>query len=279
MVPDVPLCGPARTFVRRLDARRSGAPCLVDVFARRSPRPSPSRDAGQRLPPRSTGHATGGRTARRDDGAKRLGGGAFDHLRRAPLLPTGDLRGGRIDLLAGDDIDARPAAAYVYNPVDARHASLRGDQAFAWPLASTADGRIRDLSQLPAEADGCHDHIGLTLPQGAVDLLGADGTAGLRLTWDAASMPHALLWQHFLPSSSPWPGDVLAIEPTSSWGRTRSETMKRGEAQVVASGESIRTWMSIEVIERDPSDGRVPRPSAGARVTSHVVVEEQARRS
>lgn len=156
----------------------------------------------------------------------------------------------RRDVFAGGRIEMRPSAAFVYSQADPEHASLAGEQVFSWPIAPEVDGDWCDLASVPVEPDGRHDHVGLTLPSGTVDILDADGATGLRLTWDTKTMSYALLWQHFLPGSSPWPGDVLAIEPSSSDGRTRSESVEQGHERQVGIGERVRTWMAIEVLDR-----------------------------
>ncbi|MCC5948212.1 MAG: hypothetical protein JJT89_07120 [Nitriliruptoraceae bacterium] len=154
------------------------------------------------------------------------------------------------EVFAGGRLVMHPAAARVTSLADPPHASLAGEQDFPWPVATGIDGDAHDVSALPVDADGRHDHVEVALPDGVVDILDASATAGVRLAWDAAAMPYALLWEHFLPGSSPWPGDVFAIEPASAAGRTRTEAIALGHEREVGIGERLCTWMSIEVLER-----------------------------
>lgn len=145
---------------------------------------------------------------------------------------------------AGSQLLAAPQSARVTSLADPLNATLKENAEFAWPFAPLHRGGTENLSEIPTKADGRHDHINL-LGLNKVQILG--GNTELSLSWDSEFMSDALLWQHFLPFGSPWPGDVFAIEPTSAPGRTYSEAESTNSLVRVAPGSCISTWTSLQV--------------------------------
>ena len=141
-------------------------------------------------------------------------------------------------------IDASPHSAQVPALADPVNALLRGDREMSWPLATASDGRTVDVSQIPECADQRHDHISLE-GVAAVKIRGPRHTVDVE--WDGVCMPHALLWQHFSPPGSPWPGDVFAVEPMSAPGRTLDDAIASQALTYLDVDGSLETWASIRV--------------------------------
>lgn len=150
-------------------------------------------------------------------------------------------------VFAGGFIRATPGASVVASHADPANARLVEHAAFAWPEAPTSDGDSLDLSRVPAESDGRHEHV---LFQGidGIELVGPRHHVTMR--WDASDLPHALLWQHFRPLGSPWAGDVFAIEPMLAPGRTTQDAIDAGACRTIAPGASLTTTVSMRVAPR-----------------------------
>jgi galactose mutarotase-like enzyme len=156
----------------------------------------------------------------------------------------------RREIFAGGKIDAeRGSSAWVGSVGDPRHSQLQPHQTFLWPDALTHDGSATDRSSIPIGADGRHNHVVIAPPNGTVTL--TTGTrSGVRISWDTGTFSQALLWEHYKPASSPWDGDVLAVEPISAPSRTWDEAVAQGTTTIIRSGESLTYSCSIELIQR-----------------------------
>lgn len=116
---------------------------------------------------------------------------------------------------------------------------LAGHQHFTWPVARTEDARTVDVSAIPEQADGRHDHVSLRPAPGPVTLTAPRADFAVALQWDVETLPAAMLWQHFLPGTSPFAGDVFAVEPSSTPYRTHEETVAAGALRTLAPGTSV----------------------------------------
>ena len=143
---------------------------------------------------------------------------------------------------SGSNLIAEPTRSQVTSHADSASATLTENLEFDWPEAQKITGDSQDLSQVPLIADGRHDHINLI---GVSEVKLAGGADDVTLSWSSKEMPNVLLWQHFLPESSPWPGDVFAIEPTSAPGRTFTEAKASESLIKVGPGETISTWAHL----------------------------------
>lgn len=130
---------------------------------------------------------------------------------------------------------------------DPDNSQLSEHQTFLWPTAKAKGGKNVNVAAVPNEPDGRHNHIVLAPNQGSVVLASPSSTRA-KITWDTAAMGYALLWQHYQPISSPWKGDVLAIEPTSTPARTWEESKAQGTTRTVQPGETIAFGCSLELL-------------------------------
>ncbi|TQL48856.1 hypothetical protein FB562_1962 [Homoserinimonas aerilata] len=150
-------------------------------------------------------------------------------------------------LYSGGQLELRAISATSTSTADIANSTLRPENAFEWPNAPRTDGGVLDLAAIPVDADGRHDHVGLTIPDGAAAIRDNNGN-GIELSWGASKLPHALLWQHFRPEGSPWAnGDVFAVEPSSAPGRTFSESAAAGGVTTVDAEASVSWWTSLRV--------------------------------
>lgn len=159
-----------------------------------------------------------------------------------PCFPRALFAGGEIDLPRGSRV-------LTTSPVQAEAGFTRPDADSAWPEVAAAAGGFVDMSQIPAEPDGRHDHLSIEVPDGRLSLVGA--SRSVRLTWDAATLPHVLLWEHFLPQDSMWPGDVLGVEPVSARGRSMEDARLHGGLRMLDPGEVLNYWMELELVRDD----------------------------
>lgn len=144
----------------------------------------------------------------------------------------------------------RPTLASTGAPADNDNSVLVPDQHFDWPTARAARGGGVNLADVPTAADGRHDHISLV---GVASALVCGKRHTLDISWDAAMMPNALLWQHFRPVSSPWDGDVFALEPMSAPGRTYQDAVTSGNTLTIQAEETITFSMSMRVTRANSS--------------------------
>jgi hypothetical protein len=147
-------------------------------------------------------------------------------------------------VFAGGTLEVGPVPLVVASHADAASATLVEHSRSTWPRASTIGGGTTDLSAIPERSDGRHDHV-MVSETTTVGLVGR--RARVALSWDGGVLPFALLWEHFQPPGSPWDGDVLAIEPLSSRGRTTSEAAASGSMRVVPPGKRISWWMRLDL--------------------------------
>jgi galactose mutarotase-like enzyme len=160
----------------------------------------------------------------------------------------------RRGVFAGGRIDAPVASPGISGSQgDPEHSQLAPGQTFLWPSAHSKSGAELDLAEIPDEPDGRHNHAVLSGYDGCIAVSSPSGPR-VRVSWDAASMEHVLLWQHYRPKSSPWNGDVLAIEPTSTPARTWEESVAQETTKTVVPGESVTFGCSVEIV-LDPEHG------------------------
>ncbi|HST41040.1 MAG TPA: hypothetical protein VLK58_16110 [Conexibacter sp.] len=175
-----------------------------------------------------------------------------------PCFSRATFAGGRIELEA--------SAATVPDPwFQPEHATLAfGD--FNWPHAAAretspappagGDGAPHptttfDLSQLPADADGRHDHACLTMGSGSFRLIAPNaGPAGraLRIDFDRERFPYALLWQNFGAGDGfPFWGaaDTFAIEFSTMPGRSTPDALAAGAVSQLHPGEVVETSFTV----------------------------------
>lgn len=161
---------------------------------------------------------------------------------------------------AGGRIELEVASAEVPEPwFDPEHALLAHGP-FAWPVAparadraggdATAHATI-DLADVPASADGRHDHACLRMAGGAIRLTApgaGDGGRALRIGFDHERFPYALLWEHFQAGAG-FPfwggGDTFAVEFSTIPGRSTPDAIAAGAVSVLYPGEVVETAFTV----------------------------------
>jgi galactose mutarotase-like enzyme len=157
-----------------------------------------------------------------------------------PCFDRAQFAGGRLELDAAGARVPIPQAQ-----LDA--ARFRPQRIEHWPEAHTTSGTVSDAAAMPDNADGRHDHISVDLADGTLALRSPVLRGRLRMDIDTAHLPHALIWQHYRPTASPWNGDIIAIEPSSAPGRTTADARTSGALRTLHPGEELQfevrtTW-------------------------------------
>jgi hypothetical protein len=105
-----------------------------------------------------------------------------------------------------------------------------------WPVLPAPGGGAVDLSTVPAPGTPS-DIVYLTrFSEGWYEILGPEGRSGIRVEWDAATMPYLWFWQEFGASRvPPWYGGLytVGLEPFSSYPTG-------GLSEAVANGTALR---------------------------------------
>jgi hypothetical protein len=160
----------------------------------------------------------------------------------APFLVPGS----RITLPPG--VTVRPHEVNLNPP---RRAVAEGGP-YPWPVVPTPDGGTVDLSVIPepgAPSDVCY-LTGFT--EGWYELRRPDGDAGVRVEWDAATLPYLWLWHEFGDMTGhPWWGRayVAGLEPFSSYPTNGlPDAVANGSALTLAPWSSKSVDWSVEVI-------------------------------
>lgn len=156
-----------------------------------------------------------------------------------PCFPRPVFGGGTVQLSA-----VEAAVTSIADPPNSR---LAEREVFTWPQAPLGAGGLRDLSVIPEQADGRHDHVWLKNVEGRASIVALSGELNVQLSWDAKALPYALLWQHFLPLNSPWGGDVFALEPVSAPGRTSDDAVNAGAHTSVSPMATVSSWAVLRV--------------------------------
>lgn len=160
----------------------------------------------------------------------------------APFLRPGC----RIVLPAG--ITVLPHADTINPP---RRAVAAGGP-YPWPVVPTPSGESVDLSTIPP-AGAPSDVMYLTgFTEGWYELRRPDGGPGVRVEWDAATLPYLWLWREFGDTTGyPWWGRAYAvgIEPFSSYPTNGlAEAVSNGSALTLAPLASRSLVWSVEVV-------------------------------
>ncbi|WP_375389675.1 DUF4432 family protein [uncultured Amnibacterium sp.] len=145
---------------------------------------------------------------------------------------------------AGGSVLVAPSLSRSASSADPARTRIPPSTRFAWPILSGLDDTL-DFSVIPARSDGREEHVLLTIPSGRAALRAPDLAVEVELEWDAGSMPHALLWQHFRPDDDGW--DVFALEPASCRARTHAEADRAGHLVDLPPGAMARWAMSLSI--------------------------------
>jgi galactose mutarotase-like enzyme len=150
-------------------------------------------------------------------------------------------------VFAGGSLALSARSACVLPPLDPDSATLaEGD--FEWPFARTLGGEVVDLSVIPRDATGTHDHVALELAHERVALVAADGLKTI-LSVRLDEHPFMLFWRNHRapgpPSIGEW--DVFALEPQSSPGRSVQDALDAGAVTPLRAGMSASYAMTLEL--------------------------------
>lgn len=154
-----------------------------------------------------------------------------------PCFPFATFAGGRVEL------EAR--AAWVPDPAfDLDRSVLATGERFAWPQAPRRAGGQLDLSLLPAQADGRHDHACLQLASPRVRIGAPRFGRILELEADLAATPYALVWENLDGEDG-----VFAVEPSSHPGRGVEDAIAAGAVGRLEPGERLRTAVTLRWLD------------------------------
>ena len=105
---------------------------------------------------------------------------------------------------------------------------------FTFPDAPLIAGGVRDVSAIPAAADGRHEQTTLVVRRGGVRITAPRFGRAFSLLWDEADFPHVLLWQDYQADGAAFWGtcDTFAVEPSTAPGRSLDDAVA---ARAVAS--------------------------------------------
>lgn len=143
-----------------------------------------------------------------------------------PLLVPGS----RIRVPNGVEVIPHP------EPINAPHRLVRAGGPWNWPVVPAPDGALVDLSVAPdwgSPSDIVYLH---GFSDGWYELLDPDGRSGVRVEWDAATLPYLWLWTETgATRDHPWWGEgrLLGLEPFSSYPTS-------GLAEAVANRTALR---------------------------------------
>lgn len=140
------------------------------------------------------------------------------------------------DLLAGGaTVDAPGATVY---PLSEEQEQLPGSP---WPGAGEPDWSVARAAESPARC------AAVTAPADGV--LVRNGSAAVRLTWDAAALPYFWLWQELAANPDPpWDGKTLAlgVEPsTTPHGQGLDVAAPTGECALIEPGTTLSWWIRV----------------------------------
>lgn len=123
---------------------------------------------------------------------------------------------------------------------------FRAGQQFSWPFAADAESGLARVDNIPAQADGTHDHLCVRLSHPLVEISAPRLAGRVLVRSDMRETQHLLFWRHFLPPRSPWQGDVFGIEMMSTPGRTRDDARESNALRVLRPGETTAWFLEIQ---------------------------------
>ena len=149
-----------------------------------------------------------------------------------PCFPHPTFAGGRVELEASE--------AWIPDPsFDPNRAKLQPGHAFSWPEAPGVNCRRLDLSAMPADRDGRHDHICLKLAQPTIRLGAPRFGRKLEIEVDLDCTPYVLIWQDFGERGA------FAFEPCSAPGRGVEDAIDAGAVVWLQPGHSFANVVSL----------------------------------
>lgn len=163
-------------------------------------------------------------------------------------LPSSQFRLQRVVSIDGPQITVRTNA--VNESGEERQVSFGEHPCFK--REQFARGRLLHGSRselIPEIADGRNEHTLIRSAVGVFELISPSSERSIQFSFDKNTMRQLLFWQYYLPESSKWPGDVFAVEPTSSCGLTWDEALETGSVTKVRPGEAVNWWVTLRIGE------------------------------
>lgn len=121
-----------------------------------------------------------------------------------------------------------------------------------WPATPRAAEGIDSWQSYSGPESGFAEQVYLVVPQcdesgrSAALLHTADGTAGLGVRWNAASLPYFNLWKNTAAIED---GYVTGLEPATGFPRFRGREREAGRVRLLAAGESVTMNLALEVLD------------------------------
>lgn len=149
-----------------------------------------------------------------------------------------------------DSVIAQPHDVDV-GPSGRRVAS---DDAFAWPLGTGADDTPVDFSVIPDPGTPSELFYISGFPGGIgwYEIVDPSPNLGMRVEWDAGTMPYLWYWQEFGATTGyPWYGRTynVGLEPSSSYPTNGlPDAVANGSALMLGPGETREFWLRAQVV-------------------------------
>lgn len=138
-------------------------------------------------------------------------------------------------------------------PIHPSGRRVRGGRRYRWPLATGEAGGALDLSVIP-DRGTMSEMLYLTeLAEGSYEVENPMKGLGLRVTWDARTMPYLWFWQEYGATEIyPWYGRHynVGLEPFSSFPTDGlAAAVENGTALSVGPRRKLRFALQVEVFE------------------------------
>ena len=125
---------------------------------------------------------------------------------------------------------------------------------FAWPIGNNAAGEPEDFSIVPEQ--GAPSELfyltGFAGGVGGYEITRPGDALGMRVEWDAATLPYLWYWQEFGRTTGyPWYGRSynIGLEPSSSYPTNGlPDAVANGSALRIEPGERRSLWLTATVI-------------------------------
>jgi galactose mutarotase-like enzyme len=152
------------------------------------------------------------------------------------------------ELFAGGRITLAASGCFTPTPADdPSNCVLTAGQRLEWPVGERAAGGSLDVGLIPDEPDGRHEHICTTLDSGVVEIGAPRARRVLRLRFDLAVYPYALVWQNYrAPGGSCWGAiDTFTVEPSTNPGRDADDAFEAGAVRTLRPGDEAAAELGI----------------------------------
>ena len=139
-------------------------------------------------------------------------------------------------------------------PIHPQGRRVNGSKQYSWPLAEGVSGERIDLSQIPSQGTISEIvYLQGFQQEGWYEVFHQDKRLGLRVEWDARTMPYLWYWQEFGASHDyPWYGRAytIGLEPFSSYPTDGIAQAVANETALVLDARQTRQFTGqVQVIE------------------------------